>query len=150
MFELQLRQLNEVLAERGNTAGLEVHELWRGGEGNGDPGRVGSPVAGALGCGVYPAWPSLRGVRSAGSTVAGGSLQSAPPGSWCAPCPKPCWRSHSRPGPVAGGTAGPEASRGTGSLLAHCLAYLPSLAAPLPLASSPEGCSGATSHLGCL
>lgn len=45
MFKLQLRQLDEVLAERGDTPRLEVHELWRA-ERNGNPGRVGSPVLG--------------------------------------------------------------------------------------------------------
>lgn len=28
MLELQLCQLNEILTERGDAAGLEVHELW--------------------------------------------------------------------------------------------------------------------------
>lgn len=28
VFELQLCQLNEILPERGDPAGLEVHELW--------------------------------------------------------------------------------------------------------------------------
>lgn len=49
MFELQLCQLDEVLAEGGHATGLEIHELWRGGRGSGDPGRVGCPVAGAWG-----------------------------------------------------------------------------------------------------
>ena len=46
MFELQLCQLDEILAEGGHTAGLEIHELWGGGGRSGDPGRVGCPVAG--------------------------------------------------------------------------------------------------------
>lgn len=46
MFELQLCQLDEVLAEGGHTAGLEIHELWGGGGRSGDPGGVGCPVAG--------------------------------------------------------------------------------------------------------
>lgn len=55
VFELQLCQLDEVLAEGGDAAGLEVHELWRGEEEGPWQGRQ----------------PTGRGSRAVGLTLLG-------------------------------------------------------------------------------
>lgn len=87
------------------------------GKRHGDPGRAGHVAPGwGWGLRAHLAWQSRRGARSVGSTAAGGFRRAAPPGSWCVPCPAPCWHSRSRPVPAAAGTAGPR-TMGTGSLL---------------------------------